>query len=104
MTYRYYLTQRPPVPGAVPNSNAITAAEDFGIRKEVPMIGEAYGWVEYEKPLTNEETERYELTPEAHRHRIRLRGAGELVVYCSEEAAAALNSFRYHGDRLMIVD
>ena len=104
MSYRYYLTQRPPMPGAVPESYTVTATEDFGMKKLVPMIGEAYGWVEYDHPLTQKQVKDYELTLEVKRHRIRLRGSGEGIVYCNSDTAQMLSEFQIPpGQKLIIV-
>ena len=104
MTYRYYLTQRPPMPGAVPEGNKVIGAEDFVTKREVPMIGEAYGYVEYDHPLTNKQIRDYELTMEVHRHRIRLRGKGEAVIYCNSDTARMLSEIQIPpGQPLMIV-
>ncbi len=59
--YRYYLRMRPPMPGAVPNGREVVDSEDFGDRTLVPHIGMAWGWVEYESPLTQEQIDGYEL-------------------------------------------
>ena len=57
---RYYLTQRPPMPGAIPRG-AIAVAEYDG-REFVREINRAaYGWAEYDHPLTKREIEDYEL-------------------------------------------
>ena len=58
--YRYSLTQRPPMPGAFPRFAEVV--EDFGGKVFCEDIGhEAWGYVEYEKPLTREEMVSYEL-------------------------------------------
>lgn len=62
--YRYYVTQREPSPGAVPNSkeNPITDTGIFMYRKYIEEIDRnAWGWVEYKKPLTDREFNEYEL-------------------------------------------
>ena len=104
MAYRYYLTQRSPMPGAVPDGYTVKAAEDFGKKRNVPMIGEAYGWVEYDHPLTQKQIKDYELTMEVYRHRIRLRGSGEGIVYCNSDTAQMLSEFQIQpGQKLIIV-
>lgn len=58
---RYYLTQRPPMPGAFPGKPVNMEAYDD--RKYVSEIGRrAWGWVEYQWPLTEKEVDDYELT------------------------------------------
>lgn len=58
---RYYLTQRPPMPGAFPGKP--TKIETYDERKYVSEIErQAWGWVEYQEPLTEKQTEDYELT------------------------------------------
>jgi hypothetical protein len=64
MANRYYLTQRGPGPGVVPRNkeNLITEVEDFEVKKYVEEINlRAWGFVEYEKPLTSKEIDDYEL-------------------------------------------
>ncbi|MGI6497980.1 MAG: hypothetical protein ACOX0U_04045 [Oscillospiraceae bacterium] len=58
---RYYLTQRPPAPGTFPGKPANIKTYDE--RKYVSEIErQAWGWVEYQEPLTEKQTEDYELT------------------------------------------
>lgn len=60
--YRYYLTQRPPSPGTFPGKPANLTA--FNTRQYVSEIErQAWGWVEYEGPLTEKQAADYELTP-----------------------------------------
>ncbi len=50
--YRYYLTSRPPSPGAQPSgyTNVVT----FDDKQYIPDIGkDAWGYVEYDKPVSN---------------------------------------------------
>lgn len=62
MRYRYYLTQRPPMPGAFPEKNLLDL-ESFDDRTFIPEIDRmAWGYVEYEQELTAEEIAGYELT------------------------------------------
>lgn len=65
--YRYYCTQRPPSPGAIPKPERgeTLAVKDFGHRYFVP--GEdimAWGYVEYSKPLSVKAAAAYELRKE----------------------------------------
>lgn len=59
--YRYYVTQRPIDIGTIPNAqNAHTT--NFADRTMVDEIGrQAYGYVEYDTPLTEQEIRNYEL-------------------------------------------
>lgn len=60
---RYYLTSRPIDLGTVPKN--FTSYENFDTRKYVDSIGrEAWGWVEYDKELTKDEMDAYELVKE----------------------------------------
>lgn len=87
MAYRYYLTQRPPTPGAVPESRKVTAVEDFGWKKYVQKIGEAYGYVEYREPLTPEQIREYELTEATEAYEIRFKDGSKGLIYTVEEVA-----------------
>ena len=57
--YRYYLTQRPPAPGAIPRGSKNTVS--FDTKQEVDGL-EVWGYVEYDKPLTEQQISDYELT------------------------------------------
>ena len=62
--FRYYLTQRPPMIGTFPKpkGNAVVAMESFDERRLVPMLhSQAWGYVEYEKPLEPKDVRQYEL-------------------------------------------
>jgi len=62
--FRYYLTQRPPMPGAFPNrpDNRAVSIEDYDGRKPVSGLSKpAWGAVTYEKPLSNRHIREYEL-------------------------------------------
>lgn len=62
LLYRYYTTQRPPEPGAIPRGAERVKAYDW--RTFEPEIGrEAYGYAEYRYPLKEQEISDYELTP-----------------------------------------
>lgn len=58
--YRYYLTQRPPVPGAVPNKKGMEV-EDYGTKQYVGGGMHAWGHVDYKEELKPEVARRYEL-------------------------------------------
>lgn len=57
--YRYYCRYRPPMPGAIPRKG-LTNMADFNWPQSVDGVG-AWGWVEYDHPLTDEEVRDYEL-------------------------------------------
>lgn len=60
---RYYSTLRPIDLGTVPKN--FTSYKNFDTRKYVDSIGhEAWGWVEYDKELTKDEMDAYELMKE----------------------------------------
>ena len=53
--YRYYLTQRPAMPGTFPKpqGNRVLSIENYDERTFCEEIGrEAWGYVEYEKPVS----------------------------------------------------
>ena len=59
----YYLTQRPPAPGAQPKRGLIKCF-DYNNRLYVEAIGRnAWGSAVYDRPLTDEEIDDYELVP-----------------------------------------
>lgn len=61
--YWYYMTQRPPAPGAMPKRGLIKSYEYEG-RLFVEAIGrKAWGSVVYDRELTAEEIDDYELVP-----------------------------------------
>lgn len=63
--YRYYCRFRPPMPGAIPRPGLQNVAsfdwpQTFeGVRGRVG----AWGWAEYDRPLTDKEICDYELVP-----------------------------------------
>lgn len=64
---RYFSTQRPVSPGTYPkpDGNPAKLIHNFGSRKFITNIGkEAWGYVEYEKPLTEKDAANYELVQE----------------------------------------
>lgn len=66
MRYRYYSTQRPIAPGTYPNTkdNPALLIRNFSGRMYIPEIRwNAWGYVEYGKPLAKEDADRYELLP-----------------------------------------
>ena len=61
--YRYYCVFRPPMPGTVPRG--MVNLVEFDAPKYVEKIDhEAWGYVEYEKPLTAYQVYEYELAEE----------------------------------------
>lgn len=54
MTYRYYMTQRPPSPGAQPKGSTNLVIYDTKTEG-------AWGYVEYREPLTEKQITDYEL-------------------------------------------
>lgn len=69
MAHRYYLTQRPPSPGTFPNKmvNKVIDLYSCGIKEYFKEIDcEAWGWIEYEKPLEIKEIDDYELMKEKY--------------------------------------
>ncbi len=60
---RYYSTLRPIGPGTLPNEDW-THVQNFDQRTFVPAIGrEAWGYVDYDTPLTEKEADDYDLVP-----------------------------------------
>lgn len=67
MSYKYWSTQRPVVPGTFPkpNENKVTFIHNFDDRMFCsPINRRAWGWIEYEKELSEKEWKDYELIPE----------------------------------------
>ena len=63
--YRYYSTQRPVAPGTFPKENGNPVdIKNYDERIDIPAEGlKAWGYVEYEKPLTEKQASDYELKP-----------------------------------------
>lgn len=64
---KYYSTQRPITPGSFPKpeGNAVVEIVNFDSPAECKEIGrKAWGCIEYERPLSEDEASRWELTPE----------------------------------------
>lgn len=60
---RYYSTQRPVGPGTFPDGQPHTI-HNFDSRTFIPEIGrEAWGYIDYDAPLTAQAARAYELTP-----------------------------------------
>ena len=61
---RYYSTQRPIVPGSAP-TYGLQEVHNFDLRTYCPEIDRyAWGWAEYDRILSDDETKGYELIPE----------------------------------------
>lgn len=56
--FRYGLTERPPVPGALPKAGLLHAAESYGMAPDGSIC---WGFGDYNRKLTAEEIENYEL-------------------------------------------
>lgn len=64
MSVTYYCAQRPPAPGAIPAGGLIEAG-DFGGRRYISAIDRmAWGCARYNRELTFDEVEQYELIRE----------------------------------------
>lgn len=64
MSYKYYSTERPVMPGSFPKpqGNTVLNIENFNDRSYVGKIGrEAWGFIEYEKPISSVLLDDYEL-------------------------------------------
>ncbi len=65
---RYYSTQRPVAPGTFPKpeGNKILDIHNYDRKTYCPEIGgEAWGYIDYKRPITPEQAASYELTPAA---------------------------------------
>lgn len=61
--YRYFMTQRPPMPGAQPKLG-LCSIEDLDKNVQISSLGKgAYAILTYSRPLTKKEMVDYELTP-----------------------------------------
>lgn len=56
--YRYGTLMRPPGPGAVPRRGLLQVKN---VHQHAPSGHKTWGWAEYDRPLTDEEIEEYEL-------------------------------------------
>lgn len=66
MKYKYYSTQRPVSAGTYPKPKEAMLIHNFNERQYVTEIGRlAWGYIEYDKPLENEDIDGYELIPAA---------------------------------------
>lgn len=64
---RYYSTQRPVSPGSYPKNkgNEITEIYNYDDKTYIEEIGkEAWGYIDYLYPLTEQDVSDYELSPE----------------------------------------
>ena len=63
--YNYYMTQRPPMPGAMP-MDGLMYIDEFVVKTYCePIECEAYARVTYSRELTAKEISDYELIPES---------------------------------------
>lgn len=62
--YRYYCPYRPPMPGAIPRQGLVRAFE-YDYPQSFNGRG-AWGFAEYDRPLTEKEISDYELRPAAN--------------------------------------
>lgn len=63
--YRYYSILRPVAPGTFPKKALVTDIVNFDNRKFCPEINrEAWGYIEYESPLSKEDMNDYDLVQE----------------------------------------
>lgn len=85
--YRYYVTQRPPEPGAVPEDDKVIDSECYDQRILINRAGEAWGWVEYDHPLTPRQISDYELTEETFPFEITFDDGTTGRVYTTDEIA-----------------
>lgn len=59
---RYYSTMRPVMPGSFPNRISVEEIHNFDTKTFCEEIGrEAWGYIDYNEPLTKEQAEAYEL-------------------------------------------
>lgn len=59
---RYYSIRRPVAPGTFPTTQKVKNIVNYDRREPVTEIGgEAWGYIEYDKPLAEEEARNYEL-------------------------------------------
>lgn len=59
--YRYYCQYRPPMPGAIPRDGLVHIGE-YDYKQSFNGIG-AWGFAEYDRELSEEEINDYELAP-----------------------------------------
>jgi len=85
--YRYYLPYRIPEPGAVPDSTKVINCECFAGRQYVQHVGQAYGWVEYEYPLTEKQVKDYELVEATLPYTIFFPGGDMYTIYTTDRNA-----------------
>ena len=59
--YRYYCQFRPPMPGAVPRPGLVRVYS-YDYKQRFDGVG-AWGFAEYDRPLSDSEVSQYELAP-----------------------------------------
>lgn len=85
--YRYYLPYRMPEPGAVPDSANVINCECYPRKQYVQRVGEVYGWVEYEYPLTEKQINDYELVEATIPYMIFFPGGDMYTIYTTDKNA-----------------
>lgn len=81
---RYYSTQRPIGPGTFPRKDGTESIWNFDDRIFCEEIGrEAWGYIEYRKPLEPDEIAEYELTP----------GGSESIILVGQDGAGNTVAF-----------
>lgn len=67
MMFKYYMTQRPAMPGAMPKEG-LMEIEDFDPTKPIDGVGRAYARLTYNRQLSEKEVFSYELMYDGDRH------------------------------------
>ncbi len=108
---RYYSIHRPVMPGGFPKSGegAVDRIKNFDDRTFCEEIGrEAWGYIEYKEPITEEEARAYELVPAGMKIWYEVTVAwynnGKIFAFVSGETEAtekpAAKSKRYKGKEI----
>ena len=87
MSYRYYSSQRPVMPGSFPKpvGNRVLEIVNFDERKYCDeILRSAWGYIEYENPLDEDEARRYELIAKLSK----IRPFNEWTEYFSDQVIA----------------
>lgn len=66
MNYKYYMTQRPPMPGAMPKDGLIDIHEVMPAEYCDAVGHNVYATLTYDRQLSKGEIRAYELTPESY--------------------------------------
>ncbi len=84
---KYYSTQRPVAPGSFPRpeGNKILNIHNYDHKTYCKELGrEAWGYVEYEQPLTDKEARSYELTAEMDYPELSMYGEDFRIDLCRD--------------------